>query len=144
MITWLASYPRSGSALLRNILKTCFGLKSYDSMHGALSKEVLSPAACERIGLRYITTTWTDFYQEARRSDDNIIIKTHKPPIDEEPAIYIIRAAGHAVTATCAIMRASSPRLVAAFCKSFRVMIFMGIGPHTSEAGIREAYPCCC
>jgi len=60
-------------------------------MREILSPAELSPAACERIGHRDIATTWMDFYQEALRSDDSIIIKTHKPPIDEQPAIYIIR-----------------------------------------------------
>ena len=31
MIVWLASYPRSGNTLLRQVLKRCFGLDSYEA-----------------------------------------------------------------------------------------------------------------
>ncbi len=48
MITWLASYPRSGSALLRTILKTCFGPTSYDQDYDGMT---FSPQACERIAI---------------------------------------------------------------------------------------------
>jgi len=87
MITWLASYPRSGNTLMRTIFNACFGLRSYELNQGP----GLSPAARKRIGHCDITTAWADFYEEAKRSHENIIIKTHNPPLDLLPAVYVIR-----------------------------------------------------
>ncbi len=49
MINWLASYPRSGNTLLRTILKTCFGLMSYDSMRANLFSFGLMRTGAQRM-----------------------------------------------------------------------------------------------
>lgn len=90
MIVWLASYPRSGNTLLRQMLKSVFGLTSYSIYDdrddiGAVS-EVKSA-----VGHEFLPTGWPEFYARTRRSTDIVPVKTHHPPMDDGKAIYIVR-----------------------------------------------------
>src|SRR5947209_9405031 len=68
---WIASYPRSGNTLLRLILAECFELGT-KSKYPESSEAVLAFFGGHLAGERYLT-------------------KTHDPPEDDNPAIYLIR-----------------------------------------------------
>jgi Sulfotransferase domain len=91
MIVWLASYPRSGNTLLRTLLKQTMGLSSKsDSMnedHYAKEDESWSRI----VGVDGFVSDWTTFYRQACDSDEVHLVKTHDPPIDDQPAIYVVR-----------------------------------------------------
>lgn len=82
-IVWLASYPRSGNTFLRTIIFHCFGVRSasiYDQDMGALGPG-------EMIGhIEQRPDGSIDFGDEPVR-----LLKTHAPPQDDRPAIYIVR-----------------------------------------------------
>jgi hypothetical protein len=84
LITWLASYPRSGNTLLRVILKQCFGLSSQSLYEDA---ELDTPGVREVVGKephRFVN----DVSHEAR----SLHVKTHElPGGDAHPAIYVVR-----------------------------------------------------
>lgn len=91
MIVWLASYPRSGNTLLRMISKKCFDLCSYED------EEFYGPEVARYEGAKMIVgylkrhASWDQFYQESSESNEMILVKTHLPPKDNQPFIYIVR-----------------------------------------------------
>lgn len=88
MIIWLASYPRSGNTLTRIILKTCFDLNSYsDHPMGT----IIGQESVATVGEATYSSDWPSFYDHARKSPELFFIKTHRPPIDDSPCIYIVR-----------------------------------------------------
>lgn len=90
MIIWLASYPRSGNTLMRTIIKQCFDQNSYSDEEPPDSAG-LGGEVAEAVGDVRISTDWPRFYQHATTSSELFLIKTHLPPIDDAPAIYIHR-----------------------------------------------------
>jgi Sulfotransferase domain len=90
MIVWLASYPRSGNTLLRTILKQTMHLGSY-------SDEVMLPsvghteASKQEYGNLTYDGSWENFYNLASNSKDIFFVKTHLPPKDNQPVIYVVR-----------------------------------------------------
>lgn len=92
MIIWIASYPRSGNGLLRTILNQQFGLSS-TSDEVAAYKDTLEnlPTTASALGYSEISENFEEFYRLANNSNDIKLIKTHKPPIDTNKAIYIVR-----------------------------------------------------
>lgn len=109
MIVWLSSYPRSGNTLTRIMLHRVFGIASASEYmperpdHGAepAAGAPGSPAALGR-GRRIAKLVadgayypyrgqFPEFVAAARRSAERVFIKTHAPPRDAEPAIYIVR-----------------------------------------------------
>ena len=89
MIIWLASYPRSGNTLLRTICKHCFNIYSYADE--PINRESEFRSNPELIGHQEYKGNWQDFYQQASQSEKFFLIKTHLPPIDNQPFIYIVR-----------------------------------------------------
>jgi len=91
MILWLASYPRSGNTLLRTVIHQTMGLGCYDSEQLTLGDR--KPVTNEYVGGLFTDPpmAWPDFYKMARDSDQLHLIKTHHPPIDDQPAIYVVR-----------------------------------------------------
>jgi len=89
LITWLASYPRSGNTLLRVILKQCFGLSSqsiYDDT------ELDTPGVREAVGFEAVGNDPHRFIEDARRQARSLYVKTHElPGRDAHPAIYVVR-----------------------------------------------------
>jgi hypothetical protein len=90
MIVWLASYPRSGNTLLRTILKATMNQNSY------FDEEVNSKVgwtAGEEGLFGHISrdVSFDDFYIKAKNSKELFLIKTHLPPKDQSPVIYIVR-----------------------------------------------------
>ncbi len=74
MITWIASYPRSGNGWFRVIMRQSFGLISVDMYADAVRQ------------------TGGQWLHDARQSPDRHFVKTHDlPGTDTDPAIYIIR-----------------------------------------------------
>jgi len=74
MIIWLASYPRSGNSLFRKILTESFGLDTF-TQSDIISKKY----------------DWEQFCQESTQSQKMFLVKTHFPPKDDQPFIYIVR-----------------------------------------------------
>ena len=91
MIVWLASYPRSGNTLVRTMLHQAFGLKSY-SLHGRGDPDAFgSPALAAEIGHIDTDMTPEQLVDWARQDAGLHVIKTHEPPLNDDPAIYILR-----------------------------------------------------
>lgn len=89
MIIWLASYPRSGNTLLRTIFQHTMGRSSYsdEPVHGD-SDFRRNP---EWIGHVEWSGSWERFYEEATASPDPVLVKTHLPPRDRHPFLYVVR-----------------------------------------------------
>jgi hypothetical protein len=90
MIVWLASYPRSGNTLLRTVFKQTMDLGSY-------SDEIMLPSvghtdqAKQDYGNLIFESSWDSFYHQASSSKDIFLVKTHLPPRDNQPVIYVVR-----------------------------------------------------
>jgi len=88
MIIWLASFPRSGNTLLRTVLYQCFGLFSYSAEKMLID---FTETAKELFGYRDLDTNWNTFYQQASISSNIYLVKTHRFPVDNQKAIYVVR-----------------------------------------------------
>jgi hypothetical protein len=89
MIVWLASYPRSGNTLLRTLLNQCFGVSTYND---EITQDVQSSWKTKGIGDCILPTSWNDFYaMEVQNQQSLHLVKTHKQPRDDQPAIYVYR-----------------------------------------------------
>jgi hypothetical protein len=83
-LVWLASYPRSGNTFLRTILWHCFGLRS----GSVYPKDLGGNRALEE----YVGHIEHGPQMRAQLEAGGIaFIKTHEPPMDAGPAIYVIR-----------------------------------------------------
>lgn len=83
-IIWLASYPRSGNTFLRTILWHCFGLRSASIYPNDLGgkKELES----------YVGHIEHGPSQKIQFQAGGLpLLKTHEPPTDANPAIYVVR-----------------------------------------------------
>lgn len=81
---WLASYPRSGNTFLRLILKHCFNLQSCSFYpDDCLGNRMLE----HQIG----HIEFGAEHQSYLLNHPMPLIKTHEPPPDSNPAIYIVR-----------------------------------------------------
>jgi hypothetical protein len=89
MIIWLASYPRSGNTLTRTIFKNVFGIETYSDEKKP--KHVWENDASNMVGHIEFEGNWPDTYQKMKSSHNVYYVKTHLPPIDDSPAIYIVR-----------------------------------------------------
>ena len=89
MIVWLASYPRSGNTFLRVILNSCFKQITY-SLHNdehdiGANEEMVRVTGHEHLPAEFNI-------EQARESDELMLIKTHAPPPDcDDPVIYLLR-----------------------------------------------------
>src|SRR5690348_16713218 len=90
MITWLASYPRSGNTLLRAILREMFGVQSY-SLYDDKNDFGNKPEVAEAVGHVSHGRTPEEFYRFAADSSEMYFVKTHEAPRDDSPAIYVVR-----------------------------------------------------
>jgi len=88
MIVWLASYPRSGNTVLRTLLHQCFDLQTYDDETGTQLVGVLAKLG---VGATPLDSDWDNFYSRASTSTALNLVKTHRYPRDNQPAIYIYR-----------------------------------------------------
>ena len=96
MVTWIAGAPHNGSTFIRQIIKKCFGVMSYSRYYeeeldflfpggSAFSRAYLEN---EPIRLRWL-----------KEHKKTVIIKTHEIPVDNSPAIFVVRDGRDAVTA---------------------------------------------
>jgi hypothetical protein len=91
VIVWLASYPRSGNTLLRTILFNTMRLDSASDEVGEAKIVGLTEAARHNTGVVEIGESWEDFYTFASESERVFLVKTHRAPRDDQPAIYVVR-----------------------------------------------------
>ncbi len=86
---WLASYPRSGNTFLRIILRELFQLPTY-SLYHVEGQNFRDPSAEALRDVPRLPRRW-----RRRLSDEptatRVLIKTHGPPLDDAPAIYLVR-----------------------------------------------------
>jgi hypothetical protein len=89
VITWLASYPRSGDTLLRTVLKCCFG-QFGQSIY--CDEEFEHPALKEIVGKEAVGASLFEFVSTAKRQNRHLYVKTHELPRDNaQPTIYVVR-----------------------------------------------------
>ncbi len=78
--------------MLRTVLYQTMGLQSAsDEEAGAGATFAFTEAACQRVGVAKIVESWDAYYQKAIESNDVFLVKTHRPPRDNQPAIYVVR-----------------------------------------------------
>ena len=85
MITYLASYPRSGNSMLRIIFKEAFGLMT-GSVYKELSDNPLGRLVGS-VGNRLISDGWPIAKPSLVESAEQYFMKTHQHPEDNLPAI---------------------------------------------------------
>jgi hypothetical protein len=98
MLIWLASYPRSGNTFVRVVLNDVFGIKAR-TLTGIGDDRVFSSrlGVVDAVGHLKSATRGVDLIDEARRSQEIYFLKTHEPPLTDDPAIYIVRDGRSAV-----------------------------------------------
>jgi hypothetical protein len=92
MIVWLASYPRSGNTFLRVVLGSVFGLDTFTLYDERPELDPAEPEATPlphagpdpQVGIPF------DVDRFAGRSQLHVV-KTHGPPTDGRPTIYVLR-----------------------------------------------------
>lgn len=90
MIIWLASYPRSGNTLLRQICKSVFELSSYSKYDDQVDMGK-SVRIKEVVGHKALHDSWSNSYSVLCESEEIHLVKTHDPPEDDSPTIYVVR-----------------------------------------------------
>lgn len=101
MIIWLASFPRSGNLLLRQILFQALRQRTYhmasdvNEIEGDYAREIEG-------GLEDFVARWSD-------SACTALVKTHDHPRDESPAIYVVRDGRAAIASFLRFERTFSP-----------------------------------
>ena len=86
---WLASYPRSGNTFLRILLQNAFRLPTYSIYH-VEDQDYQDPSAEAIEAAVALPRNWER--RISREPEASLtIIKTHEPPRDDSPAIYIAR-----------------------------------------------------
>ncbi len=95
VLTWLASYPRSGNTLLRIVLQNCFGLTSQSLYNdGEFSDSPLQAI----VGEEPVGSDPRGFLDDAARNGRTLYVKNHElPGQDDHPAIYVVRDGRSAV-----------------------------------------------
>ncbi|SMF43097.1 Sulfotransferase domain-containing protein [Azospirillum oryzae] len=90
MIVWLSSYPRSGNTLTRTILNKVFMIETYSEYNDKYDLGVRKDVSLS-VGHKGYEDSWYDFYSRAYEETAMNIVKTHGPPQDDSPAIYVVR-----------------------------------------------------
>jgi hypothetical protein len=109
MIVWLASFPRSGNTLLRQVLAEVFHLASFSDEVTNVERVAWTPAARQRAGIKKIDQPWAEFFRQATESAEIHLVKTHRLPRDDQPAIYVVRDGRRALTSYAAYHQSFSP-----------------------------------
>ncbi|WP_308424038.1 sulfotransferase domain-containing protein [Caulobacter rhizosphaerae] len=93
MIVWLASFPRSGNTLVRTVLQSVFGLKSYSKYEAKASRSPKGMAdhLVSAIGAVSYDGDYPEFYASAQADPGVTVVKTHDQPEDGGQAIYVVR-----------------------------------------------------
>ncbi|HEX7010183.1 MAG TPA: sulfotransferase domain-containing protein [Phycisphaeraceae bacterium] len=84
MIIWLASYPRSGNTLFRTVLRHRYGVNTCS---------VYGDAQLEREGVGEVVgnQSMEASLEQMAAAEEVYLVKTHEPPHDTNPAIYLVR-----------------------------------------------------
>jgi hypothetical protein len=90
MIVWLASYPRSGNTYLRLLLFHGLGLQTYSEYNDPLIEQL---DMSEAVG----HATLPGPLAEVVARPQQYFVKTHGLPIDDNPAVYLVRDGRDAV-----------------------------------------------
>jgi len=90
MIVWLASYPRSGSTLTRQVFRQIFGRETH-SRYNDRKDISLVPEVVEAVGHASYEGEWPEFYARASEAEELFLVKTHEPPTDDHKAVYVVR-----------------------------------------------------
>ena len=90
MLVWLASYPRSGNTLARQVLRQVFGLESY-SQYNDPRDIGERPEVAAAVGHVRFEAQLPEFLASARATAGPVVVKTHHPPQDDGAAIYVVR-----------------------------------------------------
>jgi hypothetical protein len=89
MITWIAGAPHNGSTLLRQIIHQSFGITTFSRY----AEKQLDPILGE--GLSKFSEEYRKHevvqYKWLRENDAMAIMKTHEIPVDDGPAIFVVR-----------------------------------------------------
>ncbi len=114
MIVWIASYPRSGNTLVRMMLKHCFDVDSYESKPVGVaqgSTRQISGAAilAEAIGQEEWSGDAREFHEKDAVGPSPVCVKTHLPPEDDQPCIYVVRNGRQAILSYYRRSRKSFP-----------------------------------
>ncbi|WP_448192672.1 sulfotransferase domain-containing protein [Azospirillum sp. sgz301742] len=96
MIVWLASYPRSGNTLTRTMLNRTFGMETYSEYNDRYDLGSRNDVSAS-VGHKSFAGSWDDFYQRIAADETMHVVKTHGPPRDTHPAIYVVRDARSAI-----------------------------------------------
>lgn len=104
MIVWLASYPRSGNTLARQILRQVLGRETW-SRYNDVGDIATVAAVAAKVGHRSYAGDWADFLAAARASDHLHLVKTHEVPEDDAPAIYLVRDGRAAMVSRLHLLR---------------------------------------
>jgi len=102
MIVWIASYPRSGNSVLRQILHFTMDKVSYSE--DVESSEIWGvPEAWGRY------SNYKEFHAWASQAPETVFVKTHLLPNDANPAIYVVRDGRAAISSFLKLERHLSP-----------------------------------
>lgn len=86
---WLASYPRSGNTFLRILLQNVFQLPTF-SAYNVEGQSFPDPSAETLENAPALPVNWRELIS-FQGTGPLTLIKTHDPPTDAAPAIYVIR-----------------------------------------------------
>ncbi len=95
MIVWIASYPRSGNTLVRTMLEQCFGVESYERESTPFG--IVPHFIAKTTGHKDLPESWPEFYEKACEGPSPVFVKTHLPPEDDQPCIYVVRNGRQAI-----------------------------------------------
>ena len=84
MIVWLASYPRSGNTFFRLLLHHQYGVKTYSLYNDPLFDQI---GAADAIGHERLPAPLPELEADGKIH----FVKTHDLPLDDKPAIYLVR-----------------------------------------------------
>jgi hypothetical protein len=95
MVVWLASYPRSGNTFVRAILMQVFALSTHELYEWPL--EVADTEFNRTIGAHpgsepgLPREQWPQWLADRHSDESAWIVKTHEQPVEDYPAIYVVR-----------------------------------------------------
>ena len=90
MVTWLASYPRSGNTLLRIILNQCFDINTFSVYNDY--EFTVRPTIAAIVGHQNYRGNVGLLADLNEFSSEDCYVKTHKPPQqDTNKTIYVVR-----------------------------------------------------
>jgi len=86
MICWIAGFPNSGSTLVRQLIQQVFEFPTW-SQYVEEAPAELFDTRCETFA-----RNWTPaLYRQITVDKQTWFVKTHEAPIDDQPAIYVVR-----------------------------------------------------